>query len=371
MGYSNFNLQTCLLLDKLVTTNPKLPSDGTWLYFVKASECPISWEMNGKNKYCFVKNSLPWTSAKDSCISMGAHLLAIETEAEQTWINVKASGYAWWIGGTDTNSENTYYWEHTNDMMNFSNWDDGQPNGAQDENCAHRFRKPLKTIIFFQIKACVDKINNCANYGRTSCLHPYEEWARDNCPLYCGICNGPPTTETPCADTRDDCDTYGKNICQDVKYAPWVLDNCRYYCRQCTDGQLAVADSKTTTLPPPPCVNKLGNCERYGKDVCNNPLYAPWAKDNCRYFCRQCTREQLDIADSKTTTTTVRPTPGLACVDMVPHCDVYGDSVCTSADYRSWAEANCRAYCKICTPSASAKQIDGFQMVPAGKRGVE
>ncbi|XP_062603838.1 uncharacterized protein LOC134265624 [Saccostrea cucullata] len=229
------------------------------------------------------------------------------------------------------------------------------------------FISSSRTLTPIPVSNCADKINNCANYGKSSCVPPYEEWARDNCAQYCGICGGP-TTPTPCVDVRDDCVTYGKTICQNVKYAPWVLDNCRYYCRQCSDPELAIADAKTTTTPPPPCVNKLTNCERYGKDVCNNPVYAPWAKDNCRYFCRQCTREQLDIADSKTTTTTVRPTPALACVDILPHCDVYGESVCRSADSQAWAQINCRAYCKICTPSASAKQTDGFQMpmVPAG-----
>lgn len=42
-------------------------------------------------------------------------------------------------------------------------------------------------------------------------------------------------------------------------------------------------------------------------------------------------------------------TPGIPCVDKLPHCDVYDDAMCTT--YRPWAEENCRAYCLICTPS--------------------
>lgn len=41
-------------------------------------------------------------------------------------------------------------------------------------------------------------------------------------------------------------------------------------------------------------------------------------------------------------------TPGIPCVDKLPHCDVYDDAICRTN--RLWAEANCRAYCLICTP---------------------
>uniref|UniRef100_K1Q9Y7 ShKT domain-containing protein n=1 Tax=Magallana gigas TaxID=29159 RepID=K1Q9Y7_MAGGI len=189
---------------------------------------------------------------------------------------------------------------------------------------------------------CRDKIDNCSQYGRSACTN-YEPWARDNCLAYCGFCVGPPTTPVPCADKLDDCQSFGKQVCTEPKYAPWVLANCRYFCRQCT--------------APPACVNKLDNCPRYGQKACTN--FKPWAQDNCRYYCRFCTPEQLLAADSKTTTTsttttTTIATPGIPCVDKLPHCDVYDDAMCTT--YRPWAEENCRAYCLICTPSASSAE---------------
>lgn len=45
---------------------------------------------------------------------------------------------------------------------------------------------------------------------------------------------GPPTTPVPCVDKLDDCQSFGKQVCTEPKYAPWVLANCRYFCRQCT-----------------------------------------------------------------------------------------------------------------------------------------
>ncbi|XP_061169463.1 uncharacterized protein LOC133178779 [Saccostrea echinata] len=54
--------------------------------FCIQDKCPTSWKINRGKKYCFAKKSLQWQAARDSCISMGAHLVVIETEAEQTWI---------------------------------------------------------------------------------------------------------------------------------------------------------------------------------------------------------------------------------------------------------------------------------------------
>lgn len=192
---------------------------------------------------------------------------------------------------------------------------------------------------------CQDKIDNCSQYGLTVCT-TYQPWARDHCSAYCGFCIAPSTTPLPCADKIDDCESYGQNVCSEPRYIAWVLENCRYFCRQCSDEQLANADSKTTTLPPPLCVDKLDTCVRYSQDVCTT--YKRWAQENCRYYCRLCTQEQLLIADSKTTTTTTIGTPAIPCKDNLPHCDVYGDDICTT--YPSWAEVNCRAYCRFCKP---------------------
>ncbi|XP_048747184.2 uncharacterized protein LOC125659539 isoform X2 [Ostrea edulis] len=206
---------------------------------------------------------------------------------------------------------------------------------------------------------CSDKLENCSQFGKTSCRAPYEEWARDNCALYCGFCRGPPTTPVPCVDKQTNCQDYGENVCSDPKYSAWVLDNCRYSCRQCSSEQLAIADSKTTTPPPPPCVDTLENCDRYPRSVCSDPKYAPWANANCRYYCRQCTQEQLNIADSKTTTTTTEPTTVTTtgppttpppCIDKVNACENYGKEVCNNPDYAPWVLDNCRYFCRKCLP---------------------
>lgn len=37
---------------------------------------------------------------------------------------------------------------------------------------------------------CTDKLDNCADYGRSVCNAPYDGWARRNCPYYCTMCDG-------------------------------------------------------------------------------------------------------------------------------------------------------------------------------------
>ncbi|XP_062605323.1 uncharacterized protein LOC134267119 [Saccostrea cucullata] len=56
-------------------------------------ECPSSWQDIGDKKYCLVNNALSWQASQNSCISMGANLLAIETEEEQSWIGEKRKIY--------------------------------------------------------------------------------------------------------------------------------------------------------------------------------------------------------------------------------------------------------------------------------------
>ncbi|XP_062610971.1 hepatic lectin-like, partial [Saccostrea cucullata] len=84
----------------------------------------------------FVNSPLKWQAAKASCIWLEAHLLEIESEAEQNLIQNKASGNKWWMGGTDEESEGTFIWVHSNTTLNYTHWDTGEPNnGGTGENC--------------------------------------------------------------------------------------------------------------------------------------------------------------------------------------------------------------------------------------------
>ncbi|XP_048746059.1 perlucin-like protein [Ostrea edulis] len=67
---------------------------------------------------------------------MGAHLVAIENGEEENWIQNEGVGDKWWTAGTDVDSEGSWYWAHSNNTMNYTNWSAYQPNGGSHENCA-------------------------------------------------------------------------------------------------------------------------------------------------------------------------------------------------------------------------------------------
>ncbi|XP_052100630.1 mucin-2-like isoform X2 [Mytilus californianus] len=188
------------------------------------------------------------------------------------------------------------------------------------------------------ITECKDKLPNCFAFKKDSCKAPYEKWAHDYCPLYCGFCQGPPTPAPACEDTKSDCDSYQKSVCTDDVYRQWSYDNCRYYCRLCTPAQLALKDSQITTLPPALCVDKLDDCKLYGKDSCTGE-YSGWAKENCRRFCGFCVG---------------LPTPAPPCRDVIPNCNRYQKNTCTDIKYKGWAEENCNKFCGFCSDGSSS-----------------
>merc|ERR1712110_1072754 len=150
-----------------------------------------------------------------------------------------------------------------------------------------------------------------------------------------------PTTPRPtlpggfdpaCKDKISNCATYQQSSCTDPKFRPWALENCRAYCRECTASQLAVIDAAKTTLPPTQCVDKV-ECSRYGQDACNPAVYGTWGEENCALYCGFCTGV---------------PTPPTPCMDVNSNCAGYQSDICTNPDYDQWVGDNCRKFCGIC-----------------------
>lgn len=45
-------------------------------------------------------------------------------------------------------------------------------------------------VFFALFVVCVDKHDDCKQYGKASCHGAYYSWAKDNCRQYCGFCVG-------------------------------------------------------------------------------------------------------------------------------------------------------------------------------------
>ncbi|XP_058850066.1 C-type lectin domain family 4 member M-like [Acipenser ruthenus] len=113
--------------------------------------CPEKWvESNGKCYY-FSPDKMNWNSSRASCVSMGADLVIIESEAEQKFLlendkskpllgNAEKNSY--WIGLTDAATEGTWLWVDgtpLNDKAKY--WhgnepDDWKGEDSSGEDCA-------------------------------------------------------------------------------------------------------------------------------------------------------------------------------------------------------------------------------------------
>ncbi|KAK3611253.1 hypothetical protein CHS0354_003882 [Potamilus streckersoni] len=133
---------------------------------------------------------------------------------------------------------------------------------------------------------CTDNITNCESYGTNVCTDlNYRTWANKNCRYTCRLCADgfiyTTTTLAPekCVD-KVECRRYGNTACSG-QYKDWSHDNCPMYCGYC----------QGIPTPPPACVDKIPNCQGYEKTVCTSPTYQQWAEDNCRNYCGFCTAQ--------------------------------------------------------------------------------
>ncbi|KAJ8031853.1 Collectin-12 [Holothuria leucospilota] len=84
---------------------------------------------------------MTWEKAMNKCSSLeeGAHLVFIESEQENRAVSRLALGVSclkkaeWWIGLNDKDAEDSWKWNDT--PVNYTNWNNGEPNGNKTENC--------------------------------------------------------------------------------------------------------------------------------------------------------------------------------------------------------------------------------------------
>ncbi|KAL4227529.1 von Willebrand factor (vWF) type A domain [Mactra antiquata] len=162
-----------------------------------------------------------------------------------------------------------------------------------------------------------------------------------------------PTTTTPqptlsgCHDTIPNCDEYGSDICYD--YRPWANAHCAATCGFC------VGESSTTT---PVCGNKLNNCHEYGTYICTESSLIAWTKNNCAQYCGICGNNSIPTQPSPTPKIVTSPPP---CVDKLDNCNEYGgQSMCKNEQYRSWAKSNCYKYCGYCIVSIPEIKVNNI-----------
>lgn len=87
-------------------------------------------QLNG-HSYYYSNRSVNATTAMQNSINAGGHLLVINSQAENDWIDNRTGGI--WIGYNDVASEGNFVWV-TGETNGYENWNTGEPNNSNGED---------------------------------------------------------------------------------------------------------------------------------------------------------------------------------------------------------------------------------------------
>lgn len=99
------------------------------------SDLLVKTTYNG-HTYAVINQTLSWSDGKILCESLGGHLVSVNNEAEQNYLNElmqKTGTYkAYWTGGYKRVLTNTWTWL-TDEDFGYTNWDLGEPNFENED----------------------------------------------------------------------------------------------------------------------------------------------------------------------------------------------------------------------------------------------
>ena len=96
--------------------------------------------VNGNDTYLFCTEFSTWDVARATCLAHGYDLATVNDDAENTYLQSAAvsrvdTGYGWWIGLNDRDTEGTFVWADGSPVT-YTDWDGGEPNNANSgEDC--------------------------------------------------------------------------------------------------------------------------------------------------------------------------------------------------------------------------------------------
>lgn len=85
-------------------------------------------------------NASNWTDAEAAAVAMGAHLVAVNSQAENDFlISTFGSSHALWLGFHRTGPHPTDFAWSNGDAVTYTNWAIGEPNNLFGEQYAHTY----------------------------------------------------------------------------------------------------------------------------------------------------------------------------------------------------------------------------------------
>merc|ERR1712227_239217 len=106
-----------------------------------ANSCPddAGWFPAAGSCYIMSPYKMNWYKAQEFCWEHGGYLAEIKTsEIEQALDEVLLHEVEYWIGLTDVNSQETFYWAESGEEATYFNWGARQPDNNRDEDCVFK-----------------------------------------------------------------------------------------------------------------------------------------------------------------------------------------------------------------------------------------
>ncbi|XP_053413712.1 C-type lectin domain family 6 member A [Nycticebus coucang] len=132
-------------LSELHTSHSSLTcfSEGTRVTEKVWGCCPSMWKSFGSSCYLISTQYNVWTKSEQNCVEMGAHLVVINTEAEQNFIIQQLNeSSSYFLGLSDPQGNDNWQWiDQTPFKKNVRFWHQNEPNFS-GEQCA--------TIVFWK-----------------------------------------------------------------------------------------------------------------------------------------------------------------------------------------------------------------------------
>ncbi|XP_028616913.1 C-type lectin domain family 6 member A isoform X3 [Grammomys surdaster] len=110
------------------------------------ASCPNHWKSFGSSCYLICTKENFWIISEQNCVQMGAHLVVINTEAEQNFIIQQLNeSRTYFLGLSDPQGNGKWQWiDNTPFSQNIRFWHPQEPNLPEEQCASIVYWNPLK-----------------------------------------------------------------------------------------------------------------------------------------------------------------------------------------------------------------------------------
>ncbi|XP_041740533.1 CD209 antigen-like protein E [Coregonus clupeaformis] len=128
---------------------------------VQGCKAYVGWTFHGGKCYFFSTGRMSWTQSRDHCVSMGGHLVIVNSQEEQKFLYSSTENKTHWIGLNDLETEGRwlwvdnkplnqtgvqFWWLRSKEKDEPDNWTEQNPSG---EDCAALGNDNIGTHVWF------------------------------------------------------------------------------------------------------------------------------------------------------------------------------------------------------------------------------